>query len=223
MEPFCGSITVDRMEQDSRQPTDETLVVRARAGELEAFEILTSRYETKVYSLALRILRNEHDAEDITQQTFLSAVEALPGFRGESSFSTWILRIATHAALKIVRKRKGLEMVSLEAASGNDDSHSGVPHPEFIADWRHTPDELAHRNDVRRLLEEALDALPENMRLIFLLRDVEGLSIKETAAALGLSEANTRVRLLRARLLLREKLTRQLGDPATILIHRHAH
>jgi RNA polymerase sigma-70 factor, ECF subfamily len=193
---------------------DAELVARAQAGGLDAFEALTQRYEQRVYSLALRMLRHEQDAEDVTQQAFLSALEGLDGFRGDASFATWLLRIATHAALKVIRKRKGLDTVSLEEATEPEEGHEGIPHPEYIADWRQSPDQLVHRREVQRLLDEALARLDEKHRLVFLLRDVEGLSVKETAEALGLSEANTKVRLLRARLQLREELTRTLGDPA---------
>jgi RNA polymerase sigma-70 factor (ECF subfamily) len=193
--------------------TDAELVQRARAGELDAFEALTTRYERRVYSLALRMLHHEQDAEDVTQQTFLSALENLNGFRGDAAFATWLLRIATYAALKIIRKRKGLDTVSLEDATEAADGYDAIPHPEYIADWRQSPEQLVHKNEVRRLLDEALAKLDEKHRLVFLLRDVEGLSVKETAAALGLSEANTKVRLLRARLQLREELTQTLGDP----------
>jgi RNA polymerase sigma-70 factor (ECF subfamily) len=201
---------------------DSELLVRAKAGELEAFEILTSRYERQVFSLALRILRHEQDAEDVTQQTFLSALENLLEFRGEASFSTWLVRIATHAALKVIRKRKGLDTVSLEKVTEGNDLDT-VPHPEFIADWRQSPDELVHNREVRRLLDEALSQLDEGHRVVFLLRDVEGLSVKEAAEALNLSEANIKVRLLRARLQLREFLTRSLGDPATRILSVHHH
>lgn len=193
---------------------DADLVRRAKAGELDAFEALTNRYEQRVYGLAMRMLRQEQDAEDVTQQTFLSVLENLDGFRGEASFSTWVLRIASHAALKIIRKRKGLDTVSLEAATEKSDESSSIPHPEFIADWRQSPEHLVERNEVRRLLDNALTRLDEKHRVVFLLRDVEGLSVRETAAALDLSEANVKVRLLRARLQLREDLTRVLGDPA---------
>ncbi|MBP9902052.1 MAG: sigma-70 family RNA polymerase sigma factor, partial [Verrucomicrobia bacterium] len=179
--------------------------------------------ERRVYSLAMRMLRQEQDAEDVTQQTFLSVVEHLDRFRGESSLSTWLLRIATYAALKIIRKRKGLDIVSLEEATEPSDHSDTIPHPEFIADWRQSPEQLVETREIRRLLDEALTQLDEKHRLVFLLRDVEGLSIKETAAALGLSEANTKMRLLRARLQLREQLTQTLGDPATQLIRSHNH
>ena len=159
----------------------------------------------------------------ITQQTFLSALENLSGFRGEASFSTWLLRIATHAALKIIRKRKGLDTVSLEETTEATDNPDVVQHPEYIADWRQSPEELVHNNEIRRLLDEALSHLEEKHRMVFLLRDVEGLSVKETAEALVLSEANTKVRLLRARLQLRELLTRTLGDPARQVVRAHDH
>ncbi|MCC6822105.1 MAG: sigma-70 family RNA polymerase sigma factor [Verrucomicrobia subdivision 3 bacterium] len=203
--------------------SDGELVLRAKAGDLDAFDALTTRHERRVYSLAMRMLRQEQDAEDVTQQTFLSVVEHLDRFRGESSLSTWLLRIATYAALKIIRKRKGLDIVSLEEATEPSDHSDTIPHPEFIADWRQSPEQLVETREIRRLLDEALTQLDEKHRLVFLLRDVEGLSIKETAAALGLSEANTKMRLLRARLQLREQLTQTLGDPATQLIRSHNH
>jgi RNA polymerase sigma-70 factor, ECF subfamily len=200
---------------------DAELVGRAKKGDLDAFEALADRYEQRVYSLALRMLRQEQDAEDVTQQTFLSAMQNLGGFRGEASFSTWLLRIASHAALKVIRKREGLDTVSLEEATEEADSYGTIPHPEYIADWRQSPEELVRKNETQRLLEDALGKLDEKHRLVFLLRDVEGLSVKETAEALGLSEANTKVRLLRARLQLRELLTRTLGDPERRVMRAH--
>jgi RNA polymerase sigma-70 factor (ECF subfamily) len=159
-------------------------------------------------------VRQEQDAEDVTQQTFLSALEHLGAFREEASFATWLFRIATHAALKVLRKPKGLETISLDEATDPAGDEGAVPHPEFIADWRQSPEQLAQQNETRRFVEEALGRLDEKHRLVFVLRDVEGLSIKETAEALGLSEANVKVRLLRARLQLREELTRAFGDEA---------
>jgi RNA polymerase sigma-70 factor, ECF subfamily len=211
--------------QMTPETSDVELVQRAKAGELDAFEVLTTRYEQRVYSLAMRILRQQQDAEDVAQQTFLSVVENLASFRGEASFSTWLLRIATHAALKVIRKRNGLEMVSLEEATEPSDQSDTIPHPAFIADWRQSPAELVHTHEIQRLLDEALARLDEKHRLVFLLRDMEGLSIKEAAEALGLTESNTKMRLLRARLQLREQLTEKLGDPATRLTRgqHHAH
>jgi len=192
--------------------SDAELVRRAQDGDLTAFEELVGRHEQRIYTLVRRIVGQQQDAEDVTQQAFLSALENLAGFRGESSFATWLTRIATHAALKVIRKRKGLPTESLEAATEEEDSYERIPHPEYIADWRQSPSEVAARSETQRLIDAALAGLDEKHRLVFLLRDVEGFSVKETAEALGLSEANVKVRLLRARLELREKLTRAFGD-----------
>ena len=212
----------DSLEGDP-EISDAHLVAQAKAGELSAFEALVGRHERAVYSLARRMLTNEQDAEDVTQQAFLSALEHLPGFRGEASFKTWLLRVATHAALKVIRKRNGLDTFSLEEATEASDHFDSVPHPEFIADWRESPERLVQGNETRRLLDEALARLDEKHRLVFLLRDVEGMSIQETAEALGLGESNVKVRLLRARLQLREHLTRTLGDPRTRVNPGHGH
>lgn len=212
------------MIETNEDPSDGQLVAQAKAGDLDAFELLVFRHERQVYSLALRIVRQVEDAEDVTQQTFISAMEHLADFREEAAFSTWLMRIATYAALKIIRKRKGLELVSLEESTEPQEGLDTVPHPEFIADWRESPEQLAQRNETMALIDSAMEQLDEKHRLIFVLRDLEGLSIQETADALKISENNVKVRLLRARLQLREILTKSLGDPATQLIrgpHHH--
>jgi RNA polymerase sigma-70 factor, ECF subfamily len=204
---------------ESQEPSDAELVRRAKVGELSAFETLASRHERRIYTVARRITGNE---SDVTQQAFLSAIEGLESFREEAAFATWLQRIATHAALKVLRKRKGLPTVSLDAATEPQEGYDTVPHPEYIADWRESPEKLVGRNETGRLIDEALGELDEKHRAIFLLRDVEGLSVKETAEALGISEANVKVRLLRARLQLRERLTQAFGDPAKRFEpHRH--
>ncbi|MCX8090416.1 MAG: sigma-70 family RNA polymerase sigma factor [Verrucomicrobiae bacterium] len=202
--------------------SESELVRRAKAGDMEAFEALVSQFERRVYTLALRITSNEHDAQDVTQETFLSALENLNKFREEASFTTWLSRIATHAALKIIRKRKGLPSVSLDAERGEGSDDPPLPLPDFIADWNQSPLELAQRHETRSVLDAALASLDEKHRAVFVLRDIEGLSVKETAETLGLSEANVKVRLLRARLQLRERLTRVFGDP-TRRVLRQAH
>ena len=201
---------------------DTELVRRSKHGDLAAFEALVARHERLVYTLARRITGNDSDAEDVTQQTFLSALDHLGGFREEASFGTWLRRIATHAALKVVRKRRGLPTVSLEENTEPQAGSDSIPHPEYIADWRESPAQLVQRHETARLIEDALRGLDDKHRLVFVLRDVEGLSVKETADAVGLTEANVKVRLLRARLQLREQLTRALGDPARRL-ERPAH
>jgi RNA polymerase sigma-70 factor (ECF subfamily) len=205
-----------------QEPNDLELVRRAQSGDLEAFEVLTARHERLVYSMARRILQHEHDAEDVTQETFLSALEHLGGFRAEASVATWLGRIATHAALKILRKRRGLPLVPLESPAEPPENYSAVPHPRLIADWAETPEQLVQRRETRQLIEAALAELDEKHRVVFVLRDVEGFSVKETAAALGLSEVNVKVRLLRARLQLRERLTEVFGDRRR-RVQPHAH
>jgi RNA polymerase sigma-70 factor, ECF subfamily len=221
MEPVYA-IKLHMVETDS----DEIWVRQAKAGDLSAFEALVSRHEGRVYSLAQRMLRQEQDAEDVVQQTFLSALEHLAGFREESSFATWLARIATHAALKIIRRRQSRDAtatVSLEQNTEPQPGYDTIPHPEYIADWRQSPHKLLEQKELRQTIEGALETLDEKHRLVFLLRDVEGLSVRDTAQTLGLSEANVKVRLLRARLQLREKLTTAFGDPARRLVGGHTH
>ncbi len=206
--------------------SDMELVSLAQQGDIDSWETLISRYEQKVYALSMRMLRQVEDAEDVTQQTFLKVMEHLQNFRGDSSFSTWILRIATHASLKVIRKRKGQPMISLDQSQEGGGEEGSIPHPEYIANWKDIPESIILSDELKMLLDQALSELVEKYRIVFLLRDVEGLSIKETAEAVGLSEANTKIRLLRARLQLREKLTRELGDPSTVIhpsTHPHRH
>jgi RNA polymerase sigma-70 factor (ECF subfamily) len=197
---------------------DADLVRLAKGGDLAAFEALVSRHEQRIYGLARRLTGSEEDAQDVTQQTFLSAMRKLDGFREAAAFSTWLSTIAVNAALKVVRKRRGLPSTSLDAAVEPD--HDGhIPHPDYIADWRDTPDRLAQQAETSRLLDAAIAQLDPGQRAVFLLRDVEDLSIRETAKALRLSEANVKVRLLRARLQLRERLTRAFGDKEIPHVH----
>ena len=201
---------------------DRPFVDRARTGDFEAFEALVAKYERRLYALALRMVRHRQDAEEVVQQTLLSVIEHLRGFRGESSFYTWLMRIATNHALALLRKRSSRATVPLrEDRSG--DSYEDLPHPEYIAQWRETPDRIAQDRETARLLSEALDTLDEKYRLVFLLRDVEGLSTAQTAEAMGITASNVKVRLLRARLMLRERLTRAFGDEATRVAPHHEH
>ena len=212
------------MTSTTNQPADADLAhfERARHGDFAAFEALVARLQGRVFGLARRITGQQQDAEDVVQQTFLSVIEHIDDFRAESSVATWILRIAANHALKILRKRRGLPTVPLDAGA-DDDSYATIPHPDFIAQWRDNPEDLAQQAETKRLLESSLAELDEKYRIVFVLRDVEGLSIKETAELVGISEANVKVRLLRARLLLREKLTRTLGDESQRMFPSHDH
>lgn len=201
---------------------DRPLVRHAREGDFAAFETLVATHERRIYGLALRIVGQRHDAEEVAQQTFLSVIEHLQEFREESSFSTWLMRIATNHALALLRRRSRQRTVPL-GEDRSEDSYEDMPHPEFIAQWRETPEQIATRREIREMLTQALDELDQKYRLVFLLRDVEGLSTSETAETLGITVSNVKVRLLRARLMLRERLTRQFGDETTRVFLGHDH
>ncbi len=207
----------------STQPAtddDLPLVHRAQSGDYAAFEALVEKYERRVFGLAHRMLGRQHDAEEVVQQTFLSLIEHIDGFREESRFSTWLMRVAANHALALMRKQSVRRAAPLaDGGSGADE----LPRPQYIAQWRETPEEVASRRETRRLLDQALGEIDEKHRLVFILRDIEGLSTEETASALNISISNTKVRLLRARLMLRERLTRYFGDEATQLTPGHKH
>lgn len=203
---------------------DRPLVSAARAGDYAAFEQLVARYERPLYTLALRITQRVEDAEEVVQETFLSVVQHLKDFQEASRFYTWLVRIATNHALKLLRRRRTRRAVSLDAHGGGTDAHvpQDLPRPEFIAPWAQDPARLAHAQEVRELLDTALAELAEKYRVVFLLRDVEGLSVDQTARLLGITQSNVKVRLMRARLQLRERLTRQFGDERQ-RVAPHAH
>lgn len=203
---------------------DRELVRQAQTGDYAAFEQLVGRHEQHIFALAQRIVGQVHDAEEVVQQTFLSVIEHLKGFRADAKFSTWLVRIATNHALLILRKRarRNEQPLGGEHSRSDDDDGAPLPHPQFIAAWRETPDQLAARRETQQALQDALAELGEKYRVVFLLRDVEGLSTAETADALGISEANVKVRLLRARLMLRERLTHLFGDEEK-RVDPHAH
>lgn len=210
--------------ENGPSPSDLELFQLARQGEWEAFETLVNRLEPRVFALAMRLLRQRQDAEDATQQTFLKVMENMDQFREEASVATWVLRIATNHALTMLRKRRPDRNVPLQVVRGANGADELLPHPEYIAQWKDNPSDLAERAEVKRLLHEALDELDEKYRVVFTLRDVEEFSTRDTAQLLGISESNVKIRLLRARLQLRERLTRFLGDAATRVEpsdHRH--
>jgi RNA polymerase sigma-70 factor (ECF subfamily) len=198
------------------------LVERAQAGDLNAFETLVSRYERRIWALAKQMLQHDQDAEDVVQDTFLTALEHLHALRHGERFGAWLKQIAVRLAYRVLAKRKRMPTESLDAllSEDPDEEETTLPHPQLVADWRDSPEALLQRKETMRLIEEALQQLPEKYRVVFWLRDVEQLSTRETAEALGISEANVKVRLLRARLMLREYLTRLFGaDAEQILTH----
>ncbi len=204
------------------EPTDIDLLHRAKSGDFAAFQRLIVNLQPRVYGLAFRILRQAQDAEDATQQTFLALIETIADFREESSIATWVLKIASNHALKILRKKRGLKVVSMSDMV-LEENYSDVPHPEFIAPWSKTADEIAQQAEVQDEIEKALSELDDKYRLVFILRDVEGLSVRETAEAMELTESTVKVRLLRARLALRERLTQKFGDSMQAMVPDHKH
>jgi RNA polymerase sigma-70 factor (ECF subfamily) len=201
---------------------DLPLFHRARTGDFDAFDELVGRWQSRVYGLAYRMLGESHDAEDISQQTFLSVIEHLESFRGESTVIAWVLRIAANHALKLLRKKRGLP-IEKQGIEDTEPGYDQIPHPQLIAPWLNDPADLASRHEIRELIDAALLELDDKLRSVFVLRDIEGFNVKETAQLLGLTEANVKVRLLRARLALREKLTTTLGDETARVIHTHEH
>ena len=193
---------------------DEAAVVaQARLGDAKAFSELLRRYEGKIFRLALHITQNREDAEDVLQEAFLKAYEHLDQFQGQSKFYTWIVRIAVNQALMKLRKRKSDRSVSLdETIDTGEDTVA-----REIAAWDENPEQQYSREEINEILSSAIDGLAPIYRAVFVLRDVDELSTEETAEALDLSVPAVKSRLLRARLQLRDKLTRYFkrkGDDA---------
>jgi RNA polymerase sigma-70 factor (ECF subfamily) len=186
---------------------DESLLVtEAKAGSYEAFEELVNRYEKKIYRLGMNITGNREDAEDVLQETFLKAFEHLADFRQDSRFYTWIVRIGVNEALMKLRKRRSEKMVPMDDMVGDD----GEVIPREFTDWKPNPEQQLTRAELEDILETAAKALPPTFRAVFFLRDVEELSTEETAEILNLSNGAVKARLFRARLRLREDLSKVL-------------
>jgi len=188
--------------------TDEDLVREAQAGESTAFDELVRRYTNVVYRILYKILRHEEDTQDALQDTFVSAYRALPRFRQDAKFSTWIYRIATNAALMKARARK-TNLVSLDHPS--DDSEAKTVWE--LPDWSATPDEEILTVETRQVMEEAIQALPAEQRAAFVLHDVQNLSSAETAEAMGITVSAVNSRLHRARVFLRDRIGRYTKHP----------
>jgi RNA polymerase sigma-70 factor (ECF subfamily) len=184
---------------------DAALVARAQAGDQSAFTALVREYSRKVYRVAKNITQNDEDAEDVLQETFLKAYEHLPGFQRSSKFYTWIVRIAVNESLMKLRKRKGNRFVSLDEPLETGEEEV----KREIAVWEDNPEQRYSKEEMQKILNDAVESLKPDFRTVFTLRDIEELSTEETAEALGISIAAVKSRLLRARLALREKLTRQ--------------
>jgi len=183
---------------------ESELVAKARGGDSEAYNQLVNRYSQKIYRLAKHITQHDEDAEDVLQETFLKASEHLGDFQGQSKFYTWIVRIAVNESLMKLRKRKSDRTVPLDEPL--DTGEDTVVRE--IAVWDEDPEQKYSREELAQILDEAVQSLRPVFRTVFVLRDIEELSTEETAEALGISIPAVKSRLLRARLQLREKLTR---------------
>jgi RNA polymerase sigma-70 factor (ECF subfamily) len=186
----------------------ENSVEALKSGDRAAFARLVYETSGYIYRAALQITGSAQDAEDALQETYLKAMRALPGFEGRSSLKTWLYRIAVNEALMLVRKHRR-PVVSMDAESeGEEGDVEGME----IVDWCCQPEAELLSGEARRMMEDAVRSLPETLRTVFILRDLEGLSIQETAEVLNLGESAVKVRLLRARLKLRQELSVYYGS-----------
>jgi RNA polymerase sigma-70 factor (ECF subfamily) len=186
-------------------PVEESLLVEAaRGGDMAAFEALVRRYDRNVFRIAQHITQNREDAEDVVQDAFLKAYQNLGQFQGQSKFYTWLVRIAVNEALMRLRRRRPERMVSIDEDLKTEEDSM----PREIADWSPNPEQQYTQAELKEILGKTIQGLPPSFRTVFVLRDVEGLSTEETAAALELSVPAVKSRLLRARLQLRERLNK---------------
>jgi RNA polymerase sigma-70 factor (ECF subfamily) len=193
---------------------DEELAARDEAqmiasildGNAELYHNLIRPYERGVYKMALSLMKNEADAEDVAQEAFLKAFRSLAQFRGQAKFSTWLISITLNEARGRLRRQNLLRIDSLDHAP----EEGGPVFPALLRDWREIPSEALERMEVRGMLQEAIGSLAPIYREVLLLRDVEEFSIEETATALGITTATTKVRLHRARIMLQKTLAPRL-------------
>jgi RNA polymerase sigma-70 factor (ECF subfamily) len=193
--------TVERPGKTS-DDSEQSLIARIRNGNSSLFADLVKPYERRVYRTALALLRNEADAQDVAQEAILKAFANLKQFRGESRFSTWLIQITVNEA----RMRQRKQHAALFEPMVEEKDEEGAYTPRDFADWREIPSEALERSEIRALLAKALASLAQKYREVFLLRDVEQMSIEDTAHTLGISIASVKTRLLRARLMLRDIL-----------------
>jgi RNA polymerase sigma-70 factor (ECF subfamily) len=191
--------------------SDEEVVYRMRAGETALYEILMRRYNQRLFRVALSILRNNTEAEDVMQETYVRAFEHLDQFAGEAKFSTWLTKIAVHDALGRARRRGRTEDLEpiLDANSAS------------VATSARDPERQAYDHELKLVLERAIHALPESYRCVFVLRAVEGLNVTETAWCLGIGPEAVKTRLHRARSFLRKELHQRAGVVAAQAFRLH--
>src|SRR5215469_9938073 len=186
--------------------TEAEIIAAILAGEIQLYHELIRPYERSVYMMALSYMKNEADAEDVAQEAFVKAFQKLPSFRAESKFSTWLMSITINEARTHLRRQARVRMDTLDQPPDEDE----VISPALLRDWREIPSEALEREEIRNLIQQAVEQLPDIYREVVLLRDVEELTISETAETLNISIASVKVRLHRARVLLQKQLAPQL-------------
>lgn len=207
-----------RTDPGARRATDDAtnlLVLRVLRGETSAFDEIVRLHESHVYRTCLSITKNRQDAEDAMQDTFLNAYRSLAGFRSDSAFRTWLTRIAINEGLK--RLRSFRETHSLDQMIETDDGLL----PRQVQAWHPNPEQLYHTEELRYLMEQAVLHLAEPFRVVFVLRDICGLSNQEVAEQLKLSVPGVKSRLLRGRLMVRKYLNRYLVEPSSLRAQKH--
>jgi RNA polymerase sigma-70 factor (ECF subfamily) len=182
---------------------------KLQSGDQEELTKMVQQYSDSIYRVALRMLNNSAEAEDVLQETFIKALRSIENFEGRSSLSTWLYRIAVNEALMVIRKQK--PEVTLIQDDFSDVENDGISVSQIV-DWCCLPEPEFLSNETRIKLNEAIQKLSDNLRSVFILRDIEGLSIHETAQVLDLTETNVKTRLLRARMKLREELSIYFSD-----------
>jgi RNA polymerase sigma-70 factor, ECF subfamily len=193
---------------DDALASESELLRGLRAGEAEAYRQLLELHSANVYNVAFKLLGDEQEAEDVLQETFLSAFEAIDGFQGRSKLSTWLYRIAYNASLMRLRKRSQMTSFSLDVPPpGMDPDGDGAHVPRHLVDWSSVPDDQLLTAEAREVMDRAIAELPETLRATFILRDIQGLSGSETAEVLGITVPTVKTRLHRARLWLRDRLS----------------
>ena len=186
---------------------ENELVAQAQKGDRRALSMLVTEYSERVYNLALKILRNREDAEDVLQETFMTVIEKINMFDGRSTFFTWIYRVATNASLMKLRKKK---MVYAEFPD-NPELEKSLENTAFV-DLSQDPSFNVDNQELKKILDKAIAELPEIYRTVFILRDLEYLPIRETSRILEISEENVKIRLRRARLFLRNRITEYYSE-----------
>jgi len=195
-------------DNENKVETEGFSLKALQAGDPEEFSRLVDTYSLKIYRLATKMLSHQQDAEDVLQETFLKAYRGIKSFDGRSKLSTWLFRIATNEALMLLR-RKHPETVSIDEPV---ETEEGEQEPVQIIDWCCLPEGELLSEEAQKMLDSAVQMLPESLRVVFLLRDINDLSTRETGEVLGLSDTAVKTRLSRARLRLREILSTYYGE-----------